>query len=340
MGDDYAVASDSTAHAQAILAAGKKSPLSEDATYQKWTEEAGGPGILNAYVAPKAADTIGKLFTGDLGAEFSGGDDSQDALKKGLKNFRGAAASLKFDDGGLNLSFASGTTEPVTDQESVGDHVGALPKDTALVLAGAVNRKAIDQLVKNFGSGDDEISKLIEEETGLRFPDDIATLLGDSFSLSVGGNAPDDLSSVEGLEDVPAGLLVRGDADKIKTIIEKVESHTGLQLADLPATLDSSGDKVVVATTSDYADDLLSDGSLGDNEVFKDVVPHADDSPFVFFASLDNGWADALAKEARSSDDKESREIADDIEALEGLGISAWQDGDTTTKGLLRITLK
>ena len=42
--DDYIVGSDSTGHAEAIVAAGKKAPLAEDADFQKWTEEAGGAG--------------------------------------------------------------------------------------------------------------------------------------------------------------------------------------------------------------------------------------------------------------------------------------------------------
>src|SRR5689334_24386729 len=40
--DDYIVVSDSTEHAQQVAAAGKKSPLSENDDYQKWTDEAGG----------------------------------------------------------------------------------------------------------------------------------------------------------------------------------------------------------------------------------------------------------------------------------------------------------
>src|SRR5687768_5843569 len=36
---DYIVGSDSTSHAEAIAAAGKKAPLSADADFQKWTDE-------------------------------------------------------------------------------------------------------------------------------------------------------------------------------------------------------------------------------------------------------------------------------------------------------------
>src|SRR5690348_6794776 len=55
---DYIVISDSTAHAKKVAADGETAPLSENADYQKWTEEAGGAGIVNAYVGRKAIDVL------------------------------------------------------------------------------------------------------------------------------------------------------------------------------------------------------------------------------------------------------------------------------------------
>ena len=66
--DDYIIASDSTPHAEAIVSAGKKSPLSEDADFQKWTEEAGGPGILNAYVGRKSLKILSDTWAPTSGA--------------------------------------------------------------------------------------------------------------------------------------------------------------------------------------------------------------------------------------------------------------------------------
>src|SRR5689334_10884650 len=46
--DDYIVVSETTALAKEIVADGEKAPLSEDADFKKWTDEAGGAGIVNA----------------------------------------------------------------------------------------------------------------------------------------------------------------------------------------------------------------------------------------------------------------------------------------------------
>ena len=41
---------------------------------------------------------------------------------------------------------------------------------------------------------------------------------------------------------------------------------------------DSEGDTVVIGPNEDYRKELLGDGGLGDNDVFKDVVREADDA--------------------------------------------------------------
>src|SRR6476661_3004635 len=76
--DDYIVISDTTALAKQIVAAGKKAPLSENADFQKWTDEAGGAGIMNAYVGRKAVDVMSEELSSGSGAlgglvEGSGG---------------------------------------------------------------------------------------------------------------------------------------------------------------------------------------------------------------------------------------------------------------------------
>ena len=65
--DDYLVVSDSTSHAEAIVAAGRRAPLAEDAAYQKWTDEAGGDGIVNAYVARAAVQVLQRGMKSGLG---------------------------------------------------------------------------------------------------------------------------------------------------------------------------------------------------------------------------------------------------------------------------------
>jgi Protein of unknown function (DUF3352) len=339
--DDYIIASDSTSHAEAIASDGKKSPLSENADFQKWTEEAGGPGILNAYVGRKTVKILSEGMGSGLGGlTEGGGPGTGKELADAMKDFKGAAAGLKFADGGIELAFAGGGA---TDEggKNVGDHVGALPKDTAAVVALAVPEKLLKQLGPG-GSAEDSMSSLGDlfgEGTGLDFPDDLITLLGDSLSISVGGDAPADLSEVSEPGDVPLGLLVHGDDTKIKAVIAKVEARTGFKLSDLQATVSSEDGKVAIATNPDYAASLLGDGSLADSEDFKDVVSHPDDAQAVFYLSLQNKWMDGLRDIAADQNDKDLDEVVDNVAVLRAVGASAWSEGDTG-HGLIRVALK
>jgi hypothetical protein len=90
VGDDYLIASDTTRHAQEILDLGKKHPLADDAAYQKWTGEAGDAGVLNFYVAKRAAryavdllDQLSQGFTRSLTGDDSTDSDPLDSGRSG-----------------------------------------------------------------------------------------------------------------------------------------------------------------------------------------------------------------------------------------------------------------
>ena len=92
-------------------------------------------------------------------------------------------------------------------------------------------------------------------------------------------------------------------------------------------------------STPAYAEQLLGSGSLGDDDDFKDAVPHADDSLALAYVSFDNDWTDALQDLAKDEDDPEPRRSPTNLAALRAFGASAWTDGDTG-HALVRLTLK
>lgn len=342
--DDYVVMSDSTAHAKEIAAAGKKNPLSEDDDFQEWTEEAGGAGIMNLYVGPNAVDVaseelgsgLGELSgEGDVGA--SGGEDEIADALAAYKDFQGAAAVLRFNDGGIELSIAGGGGKAAKGAKTVGDHVSAMPADTALLFALAVPDGAFDALEK--ADSDGAGAQFLGSMVGLDFPDDLKTLFGDSLSLSVGGEAPADLATVDEPGDVSIGALINGDADAIEEVIAKLEAKAGGSLEQLQITKKSEDGKVVLATNEDYADQLLGSGKLADDDGFKDAVPNADDAQMITYIDFDGDWGEAVLDMVRDAGGKESAEVADNLEVLEAFGASAWTDGDTS-HGLVRLALK
>ncbi len=343
--DDYLVGSDSLANAEAIVSAGKKAPLAENADFQKWTEEAGGPGILNVYVGRKSVQALtdvmgGELagLTGEDGSAFDDDPGSEEELAKAFKDFKGAAAVLRFADGGIEFSFASGGATSQKDR-AVAKHVGALPKDTAAVAAFAWPEKAMEQLKDPSNEGLGSFAEMFTEGTGLEFPDDLITLLGTSLSISVGADAPADLNAVSGLDDVPLGLLIHGDEAEIKAAIAKVESHTGQQLSELPATVSSGDGKVAISGTTEYGEQLLENGSLGDSKDFQDAVSHSEEAQGVLYVDLDSDWMDTFREMLAEEDDPEATEVADNLAVLRALGASAWSEG-TTSHGLVRLSLK
>jgi hypothetical protein len=255
-----------------------------------------------------------------------------------LKDFKGAGAVLKFNNGGIELSYASSGAKTSTGQ-SVGDQVGSLPKDSAAVLALAVPDSAVASLKSNAKSINDLFEQFFGSRTGLTLPDDLITVLGSSLSVSLGGDAPASLDDISQPADVPVGLLIHGDAQKIQAVIDKVETRTGTKLSDLPAALASGDGEVSIATSQGYADQLVKKGSLADSRDFKDVVTHLDSAQGVVYVSLDNDWMKLVRTSARDSKDATAAEAADNFAQLRALGMSTWSDGGTS-HGLVRLALK
>ena len=255
------------------------------------------------------------------------GPDPSAQLTKAMKDFKGAAAGLRFADGGIELSFAGGGVKQAGDGK-VADHVGALPADTAAVLALAVPEDALEGLGNAKGSPFGPM-QMLGAFTGLDLPQDLIDLLGSSLSLSLGPDAPADLADVSGPGDLPIGALIHGDEDKIKKVIDKVVARMGAQSSELPVKVSSKDGKVAIATTSDYGDQLLADGSLGESKNFTDVVENADDAQAVLYVSLENDWMDVVQKMAAQEGDAEAKEVADNLAVLRAFGASAWTKGDT-----------
>lgn len=365
VGKDYLIASDSTEHAKTILAEGEKSPLSEDAAYKKWTDEAGDQGVLNFYVAKKASDylaqgldELSKSITGGLPGSasmsssgdgygsFSGesapratdgcSDDPLSAIKDQLKGFQGLAGTVRFADGGMELSVATQGISQIASSATVGDKISTLPSDTAIALGIGIPKDYASKLVDSFrcgagASGDDVVSQA-EQETGLTLPGDLQTLLGSALTLSVGNDAPADLAGIEDPSDVPLGLVVHGDAERIKALIAKIEDTVGYSLSDIKIGMKSSGSRLVLSPSESYAGSLLSNGSLGSSSSFKDAVPDAKRDTGIFYIDFDSKWRETLIKfaqdEGASAHDVQIAE--DNSSPLKSLGISTWTEGSTS----------
>ena len=351
VGDDYLIASDSTEHAKAILAEGRRHPLADDPSYRKWTSAVGDAGVVSFYVSRAAVSYVQDLAE-ELGSGFAEGMVSSGVTAGAavgprvaadpMPEFKGMAGTVRFADGGMELSIAAGGTTDLADGREVGSRISRLPANTAIAVGFGVPqefaRALVDQLGTAVAGSPDDLVDEVESETGLVLPEDLQTLLGESVTFSLGGEVPDDLEAVDRPEQIPAGLLVHGDPDAIRAVIEKIEDHVGTRLADVPLVLDASDEAVVIATSRDYADDLLAHGGLGSADRYRAAVPEAGKASGVFYLDLDSAWRDAIADVvAGEAGDDAGRRFDENTAPLKSLGVSSWTDGDVTHT-LLKLT--
>ena len=180
-------------------------------------------------MAVRACRALARRLTSKGFGKQGFGPDPSEQLTKALKDFKGAAAGLRFADEGIELTFAGGGVQQAGDGK-VADHVGALPADTAAVLALAVPEDALRNLGGAKGSPFAPM-QMLGAFTGLDLPQDLIDLLGSSLSLSLGADAPADLNGISGPSDLPIGALIHGDEAKIKKVLDKVMARIGVRRA-------------------------------------------------------------------------------------------------------------
>lgn len=340
-------------------------PLSEDDDYTGWTDAAGDAGIASAYLAPEAGKVLADSLDG-LGDPFglselesSGGipmtysEDASSAecaapcvgyaatpvseeITAALEDFQGMAATLRFDDGSLELEVAAdpGKSQDALDADRGGDVLATLPDDTAAAIGmgfaegwfGDLLDQASGQLG---GMSSDELLDEMAAQTGLDLPGDVETLMGESAALSLGGDFDLErfVNSDDG-SDVPIGLKVQGDPDEIESVLDKMRPQMGSASSIVDS--DSDGDLIAIGPDADYRERLLGDGDLGDSEVFENVVREADDAAAVLFVNFDAGdWLTSIAEE--------DPEVAENLKPLQGLGVSTWLEDDASHL-VLRLT--
>ncbi len=364
---DWAVIAEDEKIAQQVADDAAESSLSDDADFQKWTDEAGDPGVVTMYAAPTAGKYVAKNlseFTGIFGGSasscaYSSTDPSPDPsidpcgdngsyesnnpmpteMADALEEFKGAAATLRFSDGALELEMAGDpgiSREGLYGTDRGADVVATLPEDTAAAIGIGFQdgwfTDFVDQIASYSGGETtaDEMMSQLAQESGLDLPDDAETLAGDSMALSVGSDFDLDtfFNSGDG-SGIPIAGKLHGDPDAMKAVLDKLGQDMSTEEASALNT-DSEGDMLAIGPNADYRSQVLHDGNLGDSAVFKDVVREADKASALVYVNFDAGdWLTKLA-----NDDKEA---LDNLEPLEGFGISAWQEDDAA-HAVVRLT--
>lgn len=361
---DWALIAETTDLARTIAHDAAQASLADDDDYRSWTDEVGDAGIVNLYAAPAAgaflADNLGSFGSpfGGTGVSCAASSDGPDVVcddtggsetssgapgevNDALKNFQGAAATIRFSDGALELEVAGdpGLTQTGLYGTDRGDDVVAtLPADTAAAIGVGFDTGWFSDLIDemaSYANGDktsEELLADLSDSSGLDLPADAETLAGESVGLAVSPDIDLDqlfYSDTTGSE-VPVALKVKGDPTGIAAVLAKLRGQLGAGETNLLDS-ESDGDMTVIGPNADYRGQVLADGGLGDTPVFRDVVPDAERASALFFVNFDagDGWLVKLA-----GDDPTASE---NLEPLAGFGMSAWKQGDAA-HSLIRLT--
>ncbi len=340
---DYMLLGERQPEVDAMARAATAAPLQDDPGFETWMTRTGDPGILTMYAARNAVDVVLRSQSGWGGRGASGAAAPEDRqLASAFKDFGGAAGVLRFKDGAVEAELQAKGLGPAGGPVGTGrgPDVRSLPASTAAVLSLSFQKGwlngYVDQLRSTLGAGEvDSALSQAEQQTGLRLPQDIETLLGDGLSVSVDSST--DLHALASSPDpsrVAAGIRIKGDAERIRAVIARLEAAAGAS-GDI-VKVHSRGDTVVVGTDGAYLRTLLQSGDLGSSPSFEAAVPEPTRAGAVLFVSFDagNGWAQRLADELSDGDP----DVKANIAPLDALGVSGWVDKDKVQHSLLRLT--
>ena len=365
--------------AQQVADAADGAALADDASFGEWTGEAGDDGFMSIYVAKSAAkyleDAAGMSMLGMPGSPFAPAPDAMgfdedcladattpedmDAcfsditepstetdseeippeLQQMINDFDGAAATVRFDDGAVEVEYAmsnyeSDLTKFFRSEEGV-DMVSDLPEDTIAAFGFSLGEgwaQGMLDYVKTLAPDEaatiDEQLAQFETETGLAFPEDVETLLGEGVTISVGSGIDPDAIANGGPGEVPVGIKVKGDAGEIQAVLDKVSDLVGPEVAEYLQVTEGDG-YAVLALQDDYRTALESESGLGGSEVYSSVID--DEAQTVMFVNFDadDDWLVRVAGE--------DPELSENLEPLSSFGGSGWVDEDVV-HGMFKLT--
>lgn len=249
-----------------------------------------------------------------------------------FKDFKGAAFSLRFADGALELETATSAVGDATTRDAGASGIKDLPSSTAVAIGFAVSDSFAQDLMDSFASrmGKAQLDKAVaeaERETGLRLPEDLQTLFGDGVSVALDSSADLDRAFSGGEYDLPLAVRIKGDPDAIVPVLDKLIKSADAQ----DDVVVKTGDNVVaVGFAPDQVAAVAGDGSLGESDAFRKSLPDLDQSGGGLFVNFDAGdWLTNLA-----DDDQEAK---DNLAPLDSLGITATRDGDVL-HAVVRLT--
>lgn len=303
----------------ATLAAAAKGTLSQNTGFTEDMAALGEQGVLSAWFDMGTGLKEIQKLSGDASAAPIG-----DAKGR-------VAAALRFDAEYVELAGVVRGGDPKMMPAGDGAELASLPANTMAALHVSGADRSIDaswpQIEKQLntlgaiGAGTTDVLGEIERDLAVKLPDDLKVLLGRSFTVAVPAQDFQKDAFVMGAK------VVSSDAKRAAELVGRL---TGAVMGGSDAlTTRVEGDKVYVATTPDYADDLKVGGKLGDAESFKAAVGDVSSSNAVLFLDLDK-----LEKTYIGELDGEDRAV---VEGMRAVGLNSSGTGNGESAFTLRV---
>lgn len=344
--DGWAFLSDS----QAALDAATRDTarLAGSKAYQDALEGVGDESLLVGYanldgLGRAIARAPGDLFGSD--SPVGGSPSDAAAIKQVTDSLKGTVAfGMQFEPDHVELKAVGqgmSDVEPVdVDPKAT---LAQAPRGALAALQLAYGDDSISKGWQSFlkqmagvsGGGsatvEDQLAQ-IEQQTGIKLPEDLQTLLGSGLVAAVD---PEGLTT-----GAPkAGALIRTDADTADAVVQKVldlVARQGVPVPDGSVARVKDGDTYKIGTDKGYLERFGSGATLGDDPRVAAAVADASDAQLAAWVDLDAVYRLMLESEGPPGGD--DADVAQALEALDGVGLSVTSDTAGSVEFTLRVT--
>jgi hypothetical protein len=323
----YAIVAETKQIADQAVSSAKAANLSGSAHYQADMKQLGSLGVASGWTDLGA---VSKLVTSAAGSSSF----TSPLHASGRLAFTVRMTSNSADLIGKFYGLSGLASIPAPD-------LGALPAASAIGLGVAIDSGAVDRMWKQYrdlvgqfagfsdpnqppASPDDALNSL-QQQFGVRLPDDLKTLLGSGLSVSV------EAHGLAGDGTLKFAVQTHTDGAAAARVMDNIRHAVEDQGGDFPISYRATSTGLLVASDPGYlaAINAGSSPKLSGLASFRDALPDRAGATDTAFVNLD-AIAAELRAHGQNSDDLKT------LEAFSAVGLTMKVDGETAT---LRIRL-
>ena len=352
--EGYALLSENQKDVDDSLAAAKKKSLSDNEDFADSTEALGEKGVASAWIDTKAiVESFSDMpefdeLTDAQRKEIENAGSAAMALRvdgNAIELAGVASGEVKTLDGDSPIADLPKDTVAAVSISGVGDEIAEqwdlfFDQLTSEFSSSSTGASALDdeflsdlsdeerQYYEEFLEDDtfaapdpQDYLDQFEAETGLKLPDDLAALLGKTFTLSIGSanlesiptfRGPDDLKTLDVAIRTTDGK--KGSALDVMTKLADFATKNGV-----PLVAESTDNGAVLATSSEAAKKVAGGGDLGSSDRFKSVMPFGGDTTQALYLDVST----AIDKLLAANPPEELRSQIEEAKFIDAIGLSA-----------------